>query len=165
MKRTIFLTAFVGLLAISLTSCGTASLKTIDLSASANSTGGFFELKGEGSTIQLTATGNYTYGPTKDLSNLVTYTVTPDGVDSNFFQALPAPPEDITISKTGLLTAVDPFVCTYQDVGTPTLAVWVLTGSYKVVATYRGVSSQPVYVGMASAAGPAVSPDPGACGP
>jgi hypothetical protein len=163
-KRTTFITAFVGLLAIGLTSCGTASLKTIDLSASGNATGGFYDLKGEGGTIQLTAVGNYTYGPSRDLSNLVTYTVTPDGFDI-YGNALPAAPQDITISKTGLVTAVDPFVCTYVDVGTPTTPAWALTGSYKVVVTYRGITSQPVYLGMASQAGPAGPPANGACGP
>jgi hypothetical protein len=164
-KRTTLFTAFVGLLAIGLTSCGSASLKTIDLSASGNATGGFFELKGEGGTIQLTAVGNYTYGPSRDLSNLVTYTVTPDGFDI-YGAALPAPPQDITLSKTGLVTAVDPFVCTYVDVGTATTAAWALSGSYKIVASYRGITSQPVYIGVASQAGPpAPAIAQGACGP
>jgi hypothetical protein len=163
-KRTTFLIAFVVLLAIGLISCGSTTLKTIDLSASGNASGGFFELKGEGGTIQLTATGNYTYGPSRDISNKVTYTVTPDGFDI-FGTALPAPPQDMTISTTGLVTAVDPFVCTYVDVGTPTTAAWALSGSYKIVATYRGVTSQPVYIGVASQAGPAGPPANGACGP
>jgi hypothetical protein len=165
-KRTIFFIAFLSLLAICLTSCGSSdNLRTIQLSASGSSSGGFFDLQGEGGTIQLTAVGTYDYGPTRDLTNRVIYTVTPDGFDIGG-NPLPAPPQDITISATGLLTAVDPFVCTYADVGTSSTPAWVLTGSYKIIATFGGISSQPVYVGVASAAGP---PAPafaaGACGP
>jgi hypothetical protein len=169
-KRTTFITAFVGLLAIGLTSCGSTSLKTINLSASGNATGGFYDLKGEGGTIQLTAVGNYTYGPSRDISNLVTYTVTVDasggipGTDV-YGAPLPTPPNTVKVSTTGLATAVDPFVCTYEDVGTATTAAWALTGSYKIVATYRGITSQPVYLGVASQAGPGGPPANGACGP
>ena len=159
-----FWIAFVSLLAIGLISCGSDSLKTIDLSASGNATGGFFELKGEGGTIQLTAIGNYNYGPSRDISNLVTYSVTPDGNDI-YGGALPAPPKDITLSSSGLVTAVDPFVCTYVDLGTSTTAVWALSGSYKIVASFHGVTSQPVYLGVASQAGPGGPPANGACGP
>ncbi len=164
MKRTTFPVALVSLLAICLSSCGSDGLRTIQLSASGSSTGGFFDLKGEGGTIQLTATGNYSYGPARDLSNRVTYTITPVGFDI-YGTALPAPPVDVTVSTTGLLTAVQPFVCTWVDVGTATTAAWALSGSYKIVAAFGGVSSQPVFVGVASQAGPAGPPANGACGP
>jgi hypothetical protein len=163
-KRTTFLTAFVSLLAICLSSCGSDSLRTIELTASGSNSGGFFDLKGEGGTIQLTATGNYAYGPSRDMSNRVTFTITPDGFDI-YGNALPSAPQDVTISKTGLLTAVDPFVCTYVDVGTASQASWALSGSYKIVASFGGLTSQPVYVGVASQAGPAGPPANGACGP
>lgn len=139
-------------------------LQTITLSAaSASTTGGFYDLFGEGGTLQLVATGNYTSTATKNLSNVVTYTVTPLGTDLNG-AALSAPPQTVTISATGLLTAVQPFVCTWTDVNPPTdsTASWFLTGSYEIVATYNGVTSQPIYVGVASSAGNG----PGdACGP
>jgi hypothetical protein len=121
---------------------------------------------GEGGTLQLTATGNYSYGPTDNLTDKVTYTITADGEDIAG-QTLPTPPSSITINSDGLLTAVDPFVCTYEPGNTTgsTVTSWVLTGSYKVVATYKGITSQPFYVGMASAAGISSAPANGQCGP
>jgi hypothetical protein len=163
-KRTIFFIAFLSLLAICLASCGsTDNLRTIQLTAPST------ELQGIGGTIQLQAQGTYAYGPNRDLTNLVTYTVVvnqaPNNVDINGV-TLPAPPSTIQMSTTGLVTAIDPAVCTYADVGTATTPAWVLTGTYEITATYRGVTSQPVYIGVASAAGP---PAPafaaGACGP
>jgi hypothetical protein len=169
-KRTTFLTAFVSLLAICLSSCGSDSLRTIELSASGSNSGGFFDLKGEGGTIQLTATGHYAYGPSRDMSNRVTFTITvdaPNGIPGTdiYGQPLPTPPYTVMVSKTGLLTAVDPWVCTYVDVGTASQAAWALTGSYKIVASFGGITSQPVYVGVASQAGPGGPPANGACGP
>jgi hypothetical protein len=140
--------------------CGSYRLKTITLSADGSTTvGGFYELAGEGGTLQLQANGNYSNNTSKDITPRVTYTVTGDGTDANG-NALLAPPQTMSVSTTGLLTAVDPFVCTYQNDGTVSTPVWVLTGSYKIVATFDGVTSQPIYIGVASAAGPG-----GLCGP
>ncbi len=160
MKRTILFYVALSLLAVLTVSCGSNSLNTIVLTAPQT------ELVGEGGTLQLTATGNYSYGPSDNLTDKVTYTITADGTDINQV-ALPAPPSNITINSTGLLTAVDPFVCTFMpgnSTGT-TVTSWVLTGSYKVVATYKGITSQPFYVGMASAAGDPSAPANGQCGP
>jgi hypothetical protein len=162
-KRTIFCIAFLSLLAVCLTSCGSAyTLRTIQLSAPSNN------LQGIGATIQLQAQGTYSYGPNKDLTNLVTYTIIVDpvnGVDVNGV-ALPAPPSTATVNATGLVTAVDPPVCTWADVGTATTPAWVLTGTYEITASYRGVTSQPLYVGVASAGGPpAPANAAGQCGP
>ena len=67
----------------------------------------------------------------------------------------------VTVSSTGLVTAVVPFVCSWTNVGGSTPA-YQLTGSYKIVASFQGVTSQPVYVGVASQGGDGPS---GACGP
>jgi hypothetical protein len=79
---------------------------------------------------------------------------------------LPTPPQGVTINKTGLLTAVPPFVCSWHDAepnpNKDMKPQWFLTGSYQVIATYQGVTSQPVFVGGASAGGDGPS---GACGP
>ena len=163
MKRTTFFSAFAcALLTFSLLGCGTTNkLQSITLTAkSSGTTGGFFELKGWGGTVQLVATGNYSNSKTKDLSNVVKYAVTPDGTDAGG-NALSAPPLTVQFSPTGLLTAVDPAVCTYSNVGTTDKPAWVLTGSYKVVATFEGISSQPAFVGVASA----VSAGQTQCGP
>jgi hypothetical protein len=159
-KRSILCLVGLCLLALFAIGCGSNSLKTINLTASTN------ELKGEGATVQLQAIGNYSYGPPLDMSTRVTYAITADGFDLNGF-ALPAPPANITVSSTGLLTAVDPFVCTFAPANSTGTQVtgWVLTGSYKIVASFGGVSSQPFYVGMASAAGDPAAPANGACGP
>jgi hypothetical protein len=163
-KRTSILVALVsaGLLIISL-GCGQpAKLKTITLTGSAGSSGGFYDVKGAGGTLQLTATGNYNNNATENLTDRVTYTATPTGTDLSGF-ALPAPPQDLTVSSTGLVTAVTPFVCTYHNAGTDTKPSYVLFGSYQIVATSsNGTVSQPIFIGVASEAGDGPS---GACGP
>ena len=73
MKRTILCIASLSLLAVCLTSCGsTDNLRTIQLTGSASN------LQGIGATIQLQAQGTYDYGPNRDLTNLVTYTMIVD---------------------------------------------------------------------------------------
>jgi hypothetical protein len=165
-KRTIFCIAFLSLLAVCLTSCGsTYNLRTIQLTGSASN------LQGIGATIQLQAEGTYSYGPNKDLTNLVTYTIIVDP-DSNLaldtngtFVTLPTPPQTAMVSVTGLVTAVDPAVCAWEDLGTATTPAWATTGEYEVTATYRGVTSQPFFIAVASAAGPPAAPANGQCGP
>jgi hypothetical protein len=168
-KRTFSFIAFLSLLAICLTSCGsTDTLRTIDLTTPST------ELQGIGGTIQLKATGNYAYGPARDLSDRVTYTVVvspaPNNVDISG-TPLPTPttppqtPQTIQIDRNGFITAVPPAVCTFADVGTATTAVWVLTGTYEITATFGKITSQPVFIGVASAAGPSAPPANGLCGP
>lgn len=146
--------------------CGDPAIGTLQ-SITLTSTTGSFQLKGEGGTIQLIATGNYTSRATRDLTNKVVYTATPlgtteDGSELPNFSMID--PQTISISATGLVTAVVPFVCTYSNSGTTASPVWTMTGSYEIVATLSGVSSQPVYVGVASA--PGTGPNDGhQCGP
>jgi hypothetical protein len=159
-KRKTLITALgCALLAISLLGCGGSNkLQTITLSVGG---GGLFNLKGIGGTLQLVATGTYSNAKTKDLTNVVTYTVTPD---PNYGFLLPAPPQTVTMSVTGLMTAVQPAVCTWHDTQTdPTKTpTWVITNDYIVTASFEGVTSQQVFVTVASASGDA--PD-GSCGP
>ncbi len=110
MKRTIFCIASLSLLAVCLTSCGsTDNVRTIQLTTPST------DLQGIGATTQLQVQGTYAYGPNRDLTNEVTYTMI---VDPNSQIALPTPPNTITVSSTGLVTAVEPAVCTFNDVGT-----------------------------------------------
>lgn len=141
--------------------CGTSDyLQTVTLSATTASTGGgLYNLSGWGGTLQLVVTANYHSGKQVPVTNSVTYAVTAQGVDDTG-AALQAPPNTVTINTTGMMTAVNPPVCTWANEGTSTTPAWVLTGSYQVVATYRGIASQPVFVGVASAAGTG-----GQCGP
>jgi hypothetical protein len=158
-KRTFLPLIGLSLLIAVMSSCGSNSLKSITITAPSN------ELQGEGGTLQLTATGNYSYGPTNNLTDKVTFTITVDGTDWTG-ATLPTPPQGIQLSSTGMLTAVDPFACSFLAQGSGTTVTgWALTGSYKVVAAYDGVTSQPFYVGLASAAGDPAQPGDGACGP
>ncbi len=148
-RQTLFATSACALLVFSMLGCGTTNhLRTITLTVAG--TTGTVELKGWGGTLQLVATGNYSSGNTKDLSNVVTYTVTPDGTDADGVP-LQAPPQTVTFNTTGLLTAVDPPVCTFENLGTPAKPAWALSGGYKVVASFQGVQSQPMFVAVASA--------------
>jgi hypothetical protein len=143
---------------LSLLGCGTTNhLQTITLTA--GNASGTFNIQGIGGTLQLKATGNYSSQQTKDLTNVVTYTITADPGSGG---VLPTPPQGVMINITGMITAVDPAVCTWLNVEPDPAKppAWVLTGDYKVVATFQGVISQPVFVGVASAAGPT-----GPCGP
>ena len=157
-RKTLFTALACALLALSLLGCGTTNhLQSITLTPSG---GGLFNVKGIGGTLQLVATGNYSSGQTHDLTNVVAYSITPDpsGI------ALPTPPLTITMSPTGMMTAVEPAVCTWHDTQTDTTKppTWVVTGSYIVTASFQGITSQQAFVTVASAAGDA--PD-GSCGP
>jgi len=165
-KRTTILAALLST-ALLIPGCGDPAigkLQTITLSAQASSTtGGFYNLVGEGGTLQLVATGVYTTKTLVDLTNKVTYNVTiapPGQTLAN--GALQLPPQTATLNSTGLMTAVPTFVCTWTNEGTDTQPSYFLTGSYQVTATYNGVTSQPIFVAVASAAGDGPND---ACGP
>jgi hypothetical protein len=161
-KRKYILAALVGTLALVLSGCGTSD-KVSSLTISASGGTGFFDVKGEGGTLQLAVTANYTSGKIVDVTNWAVYTAVPLGTDESG-TPLPSPPQTFTISTTGLATAVPPFVCSFHDiaVGATTTPSWVLLGSYQVTATYKGFTSQPAFIGIASAAGDAPN---GSCGP
>ena len=157
-KRTRVMIAVASALALlSFSGCGgTNHLQAINLTASGNT--GFFNLKGEGGTLQLTATGVRSNNTKQDITNQVTYVLTPVGLGIS--GPLPAPPQTASISAGGLLTATTPFDCSWKNVGTPVAPIWVLQGSYQVVAKLDGITSQPLFVGIASAV-----PASGVCGP
>jgi hypothetical protein len=113
----------------------------------------------------LAVNANYHSGKVVPVTNAVTYVVTPQGTDDNG-ASLQAPPNTVTLSTTGMMTAVNPTVCTWVD-ETPTASApsWFLSGSYQVVANYKGMDSQPIFVGVASAAGTTDQSSPGSCGP
>ena len=162
MKRTLFFaTLFLTAVALLTTSCGTGDkIGSVSMTAVGVS-GGIVNLAGLGSTLQLNVTANYTSGKQIDETNFAVFTVTPEGTDDTG-TALPAPPLTLTISSTGMLTSVQPAVCVWVNLGTPAQPSWFYTGDYKIVATYRGFSSNPIFIPIASAA--ANSGD-GTCGP
>ena len=151
MKRTTFFAAFAcALLILSLLGCGaTNHLQSVTLAASGSkSAGGFYNLVGEGGTLQLVAIGNYTNGKGSVITSGVTFDVT---VSPDYLVLPNTPPASVLTNATGLMTAVEPFECTWENVGTVDAPSWLLTGSYKVTATYKGVTSSPIYVGVGSA--------------
>lgn len=171
MKRKIIFTALLCALLFTLLGCGASNkLQTITISIA--DSGGLFNVQGEGGTLQLKVTGNYSNSKTHDLTNVATYTIVPngeyvtdDGLGNFVYFPLLDPPQTITLNKTGMATAVDPFVCTWVNLESdPTkTAKWALSGSYKVTATFDGITSQPVYIAVASAV--VGGQNNGACGP
>jgi hypothetical protein len=191
-RKTLFAALACALLVFSMLGCGqTNHLQSITLQArlingvAPSGQSGFFTLQGNGGTIQLQAIGNYSDSKTKDLTNVVTYNAIVDpvnGVDAFGNTLLPpctAPCQvpgqgTFQYSVTGLVTAVEPATCTWVDIGPAATPAWFYSGDYEVTVSFEGVTSQPVYIPVASSAGnqyyPAQPPNTqnnptGLCGP
>jgi hypothetical protein len=191
-RKTIFAALACALLVLSMLGCGaTNKLKSVQLTATlingvapSNQPGNIVIL-GDGGTIQLLATGTYSGGTSVDLTKVVTYTVV---VDSNLPSngaggtllppcqppACPSPSAPpftngtLEYNITGLITAVEPAACTFVNnaVDPSTTPAWAIIGQYVVTATIDGVTSQPLYVPIASAVGVVSDSNPsGSCGP
>ncbi|MGA8774638.1 MAG: hypothetical protein WCC32_10465 [Terriglobales bacterium] len=185
-------------LALSTVGCGafqgkTSELKSITLTAALvngqtpGSQSGFFTLEGNGGTIQLQAMGEYSGGTTQDITHVVAYTavVDPEYTVDAFGDTLlppcqapdcPAPQDPpftsgtMEYSQTGLLTAVEPATCTWIDIGPSGTPSWFYVGDYLVTVSYQGVTSNPIFIPVASSSGnqyyEGVENNPtGACGP
>lgn len=177
-RKTLFAALACAFLVFSMLGCGaTNKLQSVTLSASLingltpSGQSGFYNLQGLGGTIQLMATANYSNGKQVVLhGQQVTYTMIVDpmsDLDDNF-NLLSAPPLTAQISVTGLVTATEPAECTWVNIatGSATSPSWAYVGDYLVTATYQGVTSQPVYIPVASAAGISSTSNPtGECGP
>lgn len=126
---------------------------------------GIYTLQGNGGTIQLQAIGTFSDGKTKDLSNVVTYSMivdphySVDAFDNPLLPPCQAPCQTqgqgtAEFSVTGLITAVEPATCTWVDpVPVGGTASWFYVGDYEVTVTFEGITSQPVYIPVASSAG------------
>lgn len=167
MKRISTVSLFLAAIALLSSSCGTSDyIKSLTLSSTGSSSGGFYNLAGVDGTLQLSVKANYNSGKTVDVTNASKWTVVPQGTDDNG-NPLPAyGPTTVPISATGMMTGIVP-ICTWTDAvtGTPpapaTPPQWEYTGYYQVTATYREFTSQPVGVGV----GVAVSNNAPGCGP
>jgi hypothetical protein len=147
------------------TSCGTSD-KVASVSLSVSGTTGIVNLAGLGGTLQLQVLTHYTSGKQVDETNWSTYQVSAQGTLEDGATALPTPPQGVAVNATGMMTATEPGICTWTDLnagGTGT-AAWAITGWYQVIATYKGMQSQPVYIPVASAAS-GQSGTNGQCGP
>jgi hypothetical protein len=165
-KRTNILAALLITLSLISTGCGVSdSVKSITLSATGASSGGFFNLHGADGTLQLTVTANYNSGKHVTVTNESTYAATTVGVDASGNQLPAYGPTTVPINATGLMTAIAT-LCTWTDlpIATPptTPPNWSYTGYYQVTATYQGMASQPVAIGVGSLDGDGPG---GACGP
>ena len=159
--KTLFAALACALLVFSMLGCGTTNhLQSITLTPAAGGSG-LFNIKGIGGTLQLVATGIYSSGKTKNLTQVVIYSVLPD---PNGKIVPPAPPSTVTMSPTGLMTAVEPAICLWTDTTSDLTKppTWALTGDYIVTASFQGVTSQQTFVAVASAVGNGPG---GACGP
>lgn len=170
MKRASFLALFLAAIGLLTTGCGTSdSVKSLTLTSNGVAAGGFFNLVGVDGTLQLVVVANYNSGKTVDVTNSSTFAMTPELVDDTGLAIPAAGPNTVTISPTGMMTAINP-ICTWTDAINTTLTppapysppVWQYTGWYQVVASYKGFTSQPIAVGVGAAASNAPT---GGCGP
>jgi len=100
-KRKQLLAAVLAAAVFSMSGCGVSDkLASIKLTQKgSSSSGGFFNLKGIGGTLQLAVIANYTSGKQVEETNFSTYTVTAQGVLDDNATPLPTPPLSITISS------------------------------------------------------------------
>lgn len=168
----------ITLIALSLfsSSCGTSD-KIASVSMQVVGVGtGTVSLIGLGGTLQLQVLTNYTSGKQIDQTNFATYTIVSQGYYCTWSDGacnnpgvdqatMPASPNTLTINKTGMVTAVNPAVCSWisttDDFSTPG---WAYTGDYMITASFRGFTSNPVFVPLASAALAQAGME-GQCGP
>jgi len=165
-KRTSILAMFLVAVTLFSTSCGTSD-KVASVSLTVSGTTGTVNLEGLGGTLQLQVMANYTSGKIVDETNWSTYQATPQGTLWDLMTPLPTPPQGISVNATGMITATDPGICTWYDetAGTSSSTpAWYFPGSYIIVATYKGMQSQPVYIPVASSASGQTGTN-GACGP
>ena len=163
-RKTLFAALACALLTFSMLGCGTTNhLQSIQLSTSnsAETPGTTLTLYGIGGTLQLYTWGNYSNGKQVLLGGTgVSYQIssTPSGFaetgalgDPN---ASPAQTVQLT-TPNGLLTAVPPFACTWENTAVPpaTSPAFAIVGYYTVTATYGSFTSPPAFVTLASEAG------------
>ena len=161
MKYSRILATLLGALSLVMSGCGSGD-KIANVSMTVNGTTGVINLVGLGGTLQMAVHANYTSGKWIDETNYAKYAVTPMGIDNNTGLALSASPATLAISNTGVITATDPAVCTWFNSGTASAPGWAYVGWYEITATYRGFTSEPVYIPVASAAS---IQGTGQCGP
>jgi hypothetical protein len=171
-KRTSILATILVAISLFSSSCGTGDkIGSVSMQVVGSGTG-TVNLSGLGGTLQLQVLANYTSGKQIDETNFSTYTVTPSGFEATYDAggnlivppAAPAMPAGgITLSNTAMVTAVTG-ICSWTNLGTVAEPGWAFTGNYMITATYRGFTSNPVYIPLASAASSQPGMD-GACGP
>jgi hypothetical protein len=170
-KRTHILVTLLATLALLSSSCGSGD-KIASVSITAGGQTGTVNLYGLGGTMQLQVMANYTSGKSIDETNFATYMITPEGYQWDEATPLPTPPYGVQLNNTGMITATADQngngVCTWYNANTTSTQLsspsWFFTGDYTIVATYRGFTSNPIYIPVASGAS-GQSGQEGICGP
>ena len=170
-RKTLFTALVCALMTLSLLGCGTTNhLQSIQLSKSATSETQMngLNVPGISTTLQLYVWGNYSNGKAKLLGGTgASFQIALDPINflDAFGQVLPNPfsgttPQVLQLSPTGLITGIDPAVCTWVDVAgiippatTAPPPAWALSGSYNVTATYGGFTTPPVNIGVGTSVG------------
>jgi hypothetical protein len=171
-RKTLFAALACALLVFSMLGCGTTNhLQSIQLSTSNTSETPMngLNVPGISSTLQLYVWENTSNGKAVLLHGEgIAYQIVldPDNFVDAFGNVLPAPPQVLNLSTTGLITGIDPAVCTWVDVAgiippatTAPPPVWQLSGSYNVTATFGGFTTPPVNIGVGSGAGDPNNPN------
>jgi hypothetical protein len=170
-RKTLFAALACALLVFSMLGCGTTNhVQSIQLSKSNTSETPMngLNVPGISSTLQLYVWENTSNGKAVLLHGEgIAYQIVldPDNFVDAFGIVLPAPPQVLNLSTTGLITGIDPAVCTWVDVAgiippatTAPPPSWQLSGSYDVTATFGGLTTPPVNIGVASAGGDPSNP-------
>jgi len=167
--KTLFAALACALLVFSMLGCGTTDhLQSIQLSTSSSEpgtgVGTYINLYGADAPGQFYTWGNYSNGKQKLLhGNGVAYqiSITPGSLtlDYNTGEYVPLvsdpnanPPQTVQLSPDGVITAVTPFECTWENfaVAPATAPSFAYVGSYTVTATYQGFTTPPAYIPVAS---------------
>ena len=170
-RKTLFAALACALLVLSMLGCGTTNkLQSIQLSVSntvpGTGVGTYINLYGADAPGQFFAWGNYSNGTQKllggsGLSYQISITpgslylsdATPPGTYSALmFDPNANPPQTVQLSPSGVITAVTPFVCTWENFASATASApsFAYVGSYTVTATYGGMITPPAYIPVAS---------------
>jgi len=163
-RKSLFAALACALLVFSMLGCGTTNhLQSIQLSTSntAESAGSTLTLYGIGGTVQLYTWANYSNGKQVLLhGNQVAYQISSTATgfaetggplgDPNA-----DPPQSVQLlTPNGLLTAIPPFACTWENTATTgTTPAFAIVGYYTVTATYQGMTTPPAFLTDASAVG------------
>jgi hypothetical protein len=171
--KTLLTALACALLAISMLGCGASNkLQSIELSTSntapGTGVGNYINLYGTDQPAQFYTWGIYSNGKQVLLggSGLAYHiaitpgsqylsSTSPSGVGTYSpltFDPNANPPQTIQLSPGGTLTAVTPFICTWENfaVSPSTTPSFAYVGSYTVTATYGGFTSPPAYVPVSS---------------
>jgi len=162
-RKTLFAALACALLVFSMLGCGTTNhLQSIALSVSnTDPNAGTGVVLFIDQSVPLYTWGNYSSGKQKLLNNeSVQYQIAypPLGFAETGTLGNPNanPPQTVSLSAVGVLSAVVPYVaCTFENVAPPaaTVPAFLSTGSYTVTATYLGFTTPPAYIGLATAGG------------